>query len=155
MTDQTVTETEDVEVTATGQEPATEAPNEDGVDQTHPTDETPEDQEQGEDDTFPREYVEKLRDENARYRQRAQRADDLAHKLHSAYVAATGRLMDPDDLEFNEKHLEDAEALTAAIDELLARKPYLAKRTPTGNVGQGVSEDSATVDLAAILRSRT
>src|SRR5699024_1753562 len=32
-------------------------------------------------DTFPREYVEKLRDENARYRQRAGTADDLARRV--------------------------------------------------------------------------
>lgn len=107
-----------------------------------------------EQDTFPREYVEKLRDESARYRQRAQRADDLAHKLHSTLVDATGRLMDPSDLEFDEAHLDDPEALTAAIDALLEAKPYLAKRTPKGDIGQGASEGSTTVDLAGMLRAR-
>lgn len=105
-------------------------------------------------DTFPREYVEKLRDENARYRQRAGQADDLAAKLHTALVTATGKLMDPSDLEFDEEHLEDPEKLTAAIDELLEAKPYLGKRTPKGDIGQGASGASETVDLAGMLRSR-
>lgn len=105
-------------------------------------------------DTFPREYVEKLRDENARYRQRAGQADDLAAKLHTALVTATGKLMDPSDLEFDETHLDDPEKLTAAIDELLEAKPYLGRRTPKGDIGQGASGASETVDLAGMLRSR-
>ena len=106
-------------------------------------------------DTFPREYVEKLRDENAKYRQRAQRSDDLAQRLHEALVAATGRLQDPSDLTFNEDHLDDPEALTAAIDDLLARKPHLASRRPFGDIGQGVtSGNDSEVNLAEILRSR-
>ena len=102
-------------------------------------------------DTFPRDYVEKLRDENARYRQRAGKADDLARRVHRLQVAATGLLADPDDLEFNEDHLDDEEALTAAIEDLLARKPHLAARRPRGDVGQGIT-DTGPVDLAAVLR---
>ncbi|CCH75086.1 conserved hypothetical protein [Nostocoides australiense Ben110] len=77
-------------------------------------------------DTFPRDYVERLRRENARYRERAGQADDLAARLHAALVAATGRLADPSDLAFDEAHIEDENALTAALDDLLARKPHLA-----------------------------
>lgn len=106
-------------------------------------------------DTFPRDYVEKLRDENAKYRQRAQRSDDLAQRLHEALVAATGRLQDPSDLAFNEDHLDDPEALQAAIEDLLARKPHLASRRPLGDIGQGVTNgNTGEVDLAALLRSR-
>ncbi|EXF24273.1 hypothetical protein BG28_06630 [Nesterenkonia sp. AN1] len=105
-------------------------------------------------DTFPRSYVEKLRDENAKFRQRAQRADELAQGLHRSRVEATGRLADPSDLEFSDEHLEDAEKLTAAIDELLTRKPHLAARKPFGNIGQGtVSHNTSTVDLAGLLRA--
>ena len=71
-------------------------------------------------DTFPRSYVESLRQENGKYRQRAQRADELAHRLHRALVEADGRLHDASDLEFADEHLDDAEALTAAVDALLA-----------------------------------
>lgn len=112
---------------------------------------TVEDAPDEEPDTFPREYVEKLRDENARYRQRAGKADDLARRVHRLQVEATGLLADPDDLEFNEDHLDDPDALTAAIDDLLARKPHLAARRPRGDVGQGIP-DAGTTDLASILR---
>ena len=54
-------------------------------------------------ETFPREYVEQLRNENARYRQRAQQADELAHRLHVELARATGRLADPTDLPFEEQ----------------------------------------------------
>lgn len=105
-------------------------------------------------DTFPRDYVEKLRDENAKYRQRAQKADDLAHRLHNALVAASGRLQDASDLEYDESHLDDPEALETAISELLAKKPHLGSRKPAGNIGQGVSSSTDAVDLAAMMRAR-
>lgn len=103
-------------------------------------------------DTFPRSYVEELRQENGRYRQRAQRADELAQRLHRALVEATGRLADPTDLPFDEDHLDDAGTLTTAIDELLARKPHLAARTVTGDIGQGVVNGKSDVDLMGLLR---
>lgn len=109
---------------------------------------------EGEPDTFPRSYVERLRQESAEARVRAQRTDELAQRLHGALVSATGRLADPTDLVFDEAHLEDDVALNAAIDDLLARKPHLGSRVPRGDVGQGVSDVSATVDLAGLLRSR-
>ena len=112
------------------------------------------DDEQTDPDTFPRKVVEDLRRENATYRTRAQRADDLATRLHTALVAATGRLADPSDLAFEESHVDDAEALTAAIDDLLTRKPHLASRKPSGDVGQGASASGETVDLAGMLRAR-
>ena len=52
-------------------------------------------------------------------------------------MKATGRLADPTDLEFDEDHLDDPDALAAAIDDLLARKPHLASRKPVGDIGQG------------------
>ena len=113
--------------------------------------EEPTDEEQ---DTFPRDYVEKLRDENAKYRQRAQRADDLAHRLHNALTEATGRLADASDLPYDESHLDDPEALQRAIQELLEKKPHLGSRKPAGNIGQGVSSSTDAVDLAAMMRAR-
>ena len=77
-------------------------------------------------ETFPRSYVEELRQENGKYRQRAQRADDLARRLHTELVRATGKLADPEDLPFDDSHLDDPDALAAAVDDLLARKPHLA-----------------------------
>lgn len=105
-------------------------------------------------DTFPRSYVEELRQENGKYRQRAQRADELAHRLHRALVEQTGRLQDASDLDYDESHLEDAGALTAAIDELLTAKPHLSKRMISGEIGQGATPSGSSVDLAALLRGR-
>ena len=118
------------------------------------------DDDQGDDEpeedaeTFDRKYVEKLRRENQRYRERAGEADTLAQRLHTQLVAATGRLADPTDLPFDAAHLDDAEALTAAVDELLARKPHLASRRPMGDIGQGATRTEEAVDLAALLRGR-
>lgn len=105
-------------------------------------------------DTFPRSVVEKLRKENAGYREKARKAEDYARELFHARVAATGRLADPEDLPFDEALLDDRDALLAAVEDLLARKPHMGSRTPRGDVGQGLSGSSATVDLAGILRSR-
>lgn len=120
-----------------------------------PTDEetTPE-TEETEADSFPREYVEKLRKENATYRERAKETDRLAQELHTAKVAAIGKLHDPTDLAYDPEHLANPEALTAAVDDLLARKPHLATRTPHGDIGQGVQTSNPhTADLAAMLRN--
>jgi hypothetical protein len=105
-------------------------------------------------DTFPRPYVVKLRSENARYRERARNADTYAKRLHTELVRATGKLADPSDLDFSEDHLDDPDTLAAALDDLLARKPHLASRRPIGEIGQGASPASSTVDLAALLRQR-
>ncbi|WP_200865049.1 hypothetical protein [Mycolicibacterium iranicum] len=105
--------------------------------------------------TFSRTYVEKLRRENAGYRERANQVYALAARLHTALVAATGRMADPTDLPFDSAHLDDEQALTDAIDDLLARKPHLANRRPFGDVGQGQQgKTSEPVNLADMLRSR-
>lgn len=148
MTEQ-ITETTAAERQEPPQEPTEPEDTAEGTEEPSEPQEDPE-----EPDTFPRDYVEKLRDENAKYRQRAQRADDLAHRLHTALVAATGRLADPSDLDFDEAHLDDEDALRTALDDLLARKPHLASRRPRGDVGQGVTGTSGAVDLAGILRAR-
>lgn len=101
---------------------------------------TPEDDEslrEDDSDVFPRDYVEKLRDENAKLRVRAQSADDLRHRLHHELVRATGRLANPAELAFDSSHLEDPDALDSAITATLLDRPYLASRTPRGDVGQG------------------
>ena len=101
-----------------------------------------------------REVVEKLRQENGKYRRRAAKADTYAQRLHTELVRATGKLADPTDLPFNEDHLDDPDAMTAAINDLVTRKPHLASRKPMGEIGQGATPSAATVDLAAILRPR-
>ena len=107
---------------------------------------------QEEQETFDREYVTKLRDENARYRQRAGKADEMARRLHTALVAATGLLADPEDLPYDEAHLESSEALTEALEARLESKPHRRSRRPSGDIGQGASAPASATDLAAILR---
>lgn len=106
-----------------------------------------------EQDIFPREYVEKLRKEAAGHRERAKRTDELAHRLHTALVEATGRLADARDLPYDEAHLEDPQALLQAIEALLADRPHLGSRKPMGNIGQGVAPSGDDVNLAGILRA--
>lgn len=107
-------------------------------------------------ETFPREYVEKLRTENGKYRQRAGEADALATRLHTELVRATGRLADPTDLPFDAEHLEGSDKLSLAIDELLESKPHLATRRPTGDIGQGNRGPSTSgFSLLDMLKERT
>ena len=124
----------------TGDEPDLESGNPEGSDL------------ESDPDMFPLAYVEQLRQENGRYRQRAQQADTYAERLHTELVRATGRLADPTDLPYVEDHLVDADKLAGAITELLNRKPHLAARRASGDIGQGHNPSSGTVDLAAILR---
>ena len=111
--------------------------------------------EDAEPDVFPREVVEKLRQENGKYRQRAQQADTLAERLHTELVRATGKLADPTDLPFDPEHLDDPDALAAAVDELLVRKPHLAARRPSGDIGQGNRGSAAApFSLLDVLKQR-
>ncbi|OBB18556.1 hypothetical protein A5761_08720 [Mycolicibacterium setense] len=115
----------------------------------HP--DTPDDAE-----TFPREYVEKLRTENGKYRQRAGEADTLAQRLHTELVRATGKLADPTDLPFDAEHLEDTDKLSVAINELLETKPHLATRRPSGDIGQGQrGPATGSFSLLGMLKERT
>ncbi|WP_422747917.1 hypothetical protein ACN27E_07570 [Mycobacterium sp. WMMD1722] len=114
--------------------------------------------EQPDDDaeTFPRSVVEKLRQENGKYRQRAAQTDIYAQRLHTALVAATGRLADPADLPYDAEHLDDPDALTAALDALLTDKPHLASRKPSGDIGQGQrGPASGSFSLLDTLKSLT
>ncbi len=111
-----------------------------------------EDEREQEPETFPAQVVKDLRKENAKYRDRAKKTDDYAHRLHTELVRATGRLADPTDLPFDEEHLTDAETLTAAIDTLLEAKPYLKARKVEGDVGQGRRGSEAPEDFSQLFR---
>jgi hypothetical protein len=110
-------------------------------------------------DTFPRTYVEELRKESAGYRERAKagedRAEAAAKRLHTALVAATGRLENPADLDYDAEHLDDADKLNAALDALLADRPYFAKRKVTGDAGQGPrGAAEAGLNLMSLLKGQ-
>lgn len=104
-------------------------------------------------ETFPRDYVVNLRKESAGYRERAKRADDLAQRLHTALVDATGRLADSRDLPFDAAHLDDPEALQEAIQSLLTERPHLASRKPMGDIGQGATSEPEAFGLGGLLRA--
>jgi hypothetical protein len=115
-------------------------------------------------ETFPRAYVERLREENARYRQRAQRADDAMSRLMETTIrtAAADHLADPADLLTFTDPAElvdgdgwpDADRIVAAARTLAQTKPHLAPRRPRGDIGQGASPVGDSVNLAAILKAR-
>ncbi|GAB7071794.1 hypothetical protein H7J06_22125 [Mycobacterium hodleri] len=90
--------------------------------------------------TYDADYVNGLKKEAIDHRHKA---TTLATRLHTELVRQTGRLADPAELGFDPTHLDDPEALSAAIDELLTRKPHYAARTPHGNVGQGAKDQGA------------
>lgn len=124
-----------------------------GAPEPEPTDESSTDE--TESDNFPRQVVEELRKENGKYRKRAGQADELAQRLHTELVRATGRLADPSDLPFNEENIDDPDKLSAAIDVLLEAKPHLATRKPAGDIGQGNRGGAPQpVSLLQMLRDR-
>ena len=129
------------------------------ADDTTATDE-PVDHDEPQGDTFSRDYVQRLRGEAARHRREKQetheRADALSRQLWTARVEQDGRLADATDLPYDPDMLTDGapdpEQLAEAVDDLLARKPHLAKRKATGGFGQGDPNRDDPASLAGILR---
>jgi hypothetical protein len=110
------------------------------------------------DQVFDLEYVTKLRQEAAEGRVKAKRADTLARQTVKALAANDGRLIDVDDLAFDAQFLDDdglvdSEKVTAAIDELVKRKPHLAAQRPSGIVPQGARPEPTRLDLHGMLRA--
>lgn len=153
--DETTTEQTELESDSTA-DANTDGLDDENAGQNAAGDSVDDDESSSERETFSRTYVEKLRRENAGYRERANASDALAQRLHTALVAATGRMADPTDLAFDAEHLDDEQALTDAIDELLTRKPHLASRRMAGDIGQGNrgAASDEPVNLAEMLRSR-
>lgn len=111
--------------------------------------ETPPEAPEPEGDTFPREYVERLRAESAANRTRAK---DLATELHALRVEKLGVLADPTDLPYTDG-LDTLEAVQAAAEELIQRKPHLKARRVAGNIGQHQQTDGpAPVSLMGMMR---
>lgn len=113
--------------------------------------------EAGENDTFPRSYVEELRRENASYRDKARAAqsqiDELSRELFTAKVQATGKVENPTEIPYNADILNDPDALSEAIDAAVSERPYIKRRTITGDAGQGQrSKPTAPQDFSALFR---
>lgn len=130
--------------------------NGDDTSQEHNQAREPEDFRDGEQETngdmFPRKVVEDLRAEAAAARVKAKETEALKRDLFTARVERDGRLFDAEDMPYSEDLLSDPEALTAAIDALLERKPYLGKR-PAGDVGAGARGPATPgLDLIGAIR---
>ena len=127
--------------------------------ETEPDDDETEPDDEHDGDTFPRAYVEQLRGKQRRYRERAkaaeERAGTLSAELWRSRVEALDRLADPADLPLPEDiDPLDPDAVAAAVDELLERKPHLAARRARGNLGQHERrETDEPVSLAGMLRA--
>lgn len=108
--------------------------------------------------TFDPDYIAQLRQEAAEGRVKAKRADALARQAMKAIAASDGRLIDPDDLAFDQQFLDDdglvdADRVRAAIESLLERKPHLAARRPSASITQGAQPMSGQVSLLDFLRA--
>lgn len=110
-------------------------------------------------DSFPRSYVEKLRREAQSLRERAMSAEaaqesvkELQRQLVLERVKADGRLVEASELPFDETYATDPEALTAAVTELLERKPYLSSQRFSSTLHQGATATDAGFSFVDALR---
>lgn len=135
--DDQVNEVEQVEAV----EPANDAPVDEPV-------------EKSTEDMYSREYVNDLRQENAKYRTRAKEVDSLKVRLFEALVKADGRLQDATDLPFDEALLDAG--LEDAITALIEAKPHLKARRVQGDIGAGKRGSSSDqFDLLGAIRNMT
>lgn len=133
--------------------------SESGVEETTPDSEVVEDEssdhENGEpaDKGVEPEAVEEVEEETANPSPEAVEPSEVHTALHAALVKLDGRLSDPGALPYDEAHLTDAEALSAAIGALIERSPHLSATAVAGDVGQG-DRGGAPVpfDLIATMR---
>src|SRR5690625_2605830 len=137
------------------------APDEDASDEDEAVSpETESDPTDDEDDSdqFPRPYVERLRARSAGYRARAKaaegRAAELERALFTERVRALDVLADPSDLPYDPEALDDPDALRAAVDELVAKRPHLRRRgvADPGTGHREQHEGGDPVSLLGIMR---
>lgn len=101
-------------------------------------------------DTFPREYVERLRRENKTYRDRAREAESTAWR---ALVESTGLVINADEVPRPDGSEITLAAATTAATEAIGARPYIAARRARGNIGQHEGPGaSSAVSLSTLLR---
>lgn len=113
----------------------------------------------GESKSYNEEYVKRLRDEAARYRVKAKRADDAEGRLRAAAIgqATDGILADPTDMTWSDEFADDdgwpdLDRIKDAAINLVVSKPHLGR--PRGFVGQGHhSDEPDPVSLSGILKA--
>ena len=96
----------------------------------------------------------KLRRQAQRYRLRARdassKAERYARELFTARLAALDMLADPSDMTFDLELLDEPDALAQAVAELVKRKPHLAKRLASGDIGQGAGAGGNPGDVSLV-----
>lgn len=96
----------------------------------------------------------KLRRQAQRYRLRARdassKAERYARELFTARLAALDVLADPSDMTFDLELLDEPDALAQAVAELVKRKPHLAKRLASGDIGQGAGAGGNPGDVSLV-----
>lgn len=135
----------------------------DDEDQQDPAEDGDEDHDEGDEgETFPRPYVERLRARSAGYRTRANaaeaRAAELEQALFTERVRALDVLADPTDLPFDADMLDDPDALRAAVDALVAKRPHYRRRGTTTPGATGSRDRRAEQDafsLTGIMRGHS
>lgn len=126
-------------------------------------DEDQDDEDEGQDDegdegdTFPRPYVERLRSRSAGYRARAKTAEgrvsELERELFTERVRALDVLADPTDLPYDPEALDDPDALRAAVDELVGKRPHLRRRGVARDTGSREQHEGGdAVSLLGLMR---
>jgi hypothetical protein len=111
-------------------------------------------------ESFSAEYVKTLREEAASQRVKARRTDEANARLLQALAQADGRLIEAGELAFTSDLIDDdgivdGGKVTAAIDALIAAKPYLSSRRPTMPIAQGVQTQlPETPGLFTLIRER-
>src|SRR5699024_3019678 len=142
------TEPAEDDTTPAGTEPAEPAEDPAG---TEPAEDDEDEDEDG--DTFPRAYVKRLRERSAGYRARAKDAEartaELERALFTERVRALDVLADPSDLPVDADLLEDPDALRAAADDLVARRPHYRRRGAAA--GAGSREEAGSGPGVALL----
>ena len=97
--------------------------------------------------TFDQVYVDNLRREAGEHRMKAKRVDEANARLAASYAASTGRLVDVDAFAYTEDLLGedgvvDRDKVTAAVEQLVTAKPYLAARAPLAPITQGIQPEA-------------
>lgn len=82
------------------------------------------------------------------------KVDDYSRQLFRARVERTGLLIDPEDMPYDAALVDDPDALSEAVTELVERKPHLRVVSTSGDLPAfGAGADASNVSLTGLLRN--
>lgn len=80
--------------------------------------------------------------------------DNLGRQLFRARVEQTGLLIDPEDMPYDAALVDDPDALSAAVNDLVEHKPHLRTVATGGDLPAfGGGADPSAVSLTGLLRN--